>query len=356
MSTYYYALKASGSYIFDNFPVEAKFLITDYKESQNTIELTIADKKIIARIGRKKNLYGTIYTLTTEIKYINRYKLFKELVEMSVIALEPLSKFQNELIAHQSSQTQEFIHNVTSLNSYSIQDLFALIPQKVLTENINKQSAVVKDILITTPNVAVKTLLKLIKYSLAMKVEFSVFERTLKLYSNPTKMEHSIRAIILSILQIFIEEFEEHKIDVTLDACEKRISVDYDSLFVSLYYLLENSIKYCCPNTTFKIIFKEDQDAFSVLFIMISIKIEDDEIARLSTRGYRSESARLLNTEGNGIGMYRILKTLKFNNAVLEILPRVNNYKKKIEQIEYEGNQFKIKFMGQQDYFKTNWG
>ncbi len=354
MSTYYYAEKNDGDYIFDNFPKNLKNLVGDFRESQKTIQVIIDNKIVEARFGRKINAYGIIYVLTTDQKYINRYKLFKELVELSSIAIEPLSNFQNELILKYSSDNQEFIHNVTSLNTHTIQDLFALIPQAALTGNINKQVDAVKDIINNKPVVASKTLLKLIKYSLANKVEFSVFERTMKLHQVSQKFDYSIRSIILSILQIFMEDFEEMNITVLLDACERRISLDHDSLFVSLFYIFDNAIKYCCPKTDFKIIFKEESDGFSVLFIMISVRIEDSEIEKLNVKGYRSDNVKQLNKEGNGIGMYRILKTLKFNDAKLEITPRVNNYSREVEGIKYEANQFKIKFLGQQDWFRAN--
>lgn len=355
MTTFYYAEKANGDYIFDNFPKNLIPLITDFKESQQIIEVVITGKKTKARIGKKKNAYGTIYVLTTEQKYLNRYKLFKELVELSAIAIEPISIFQNKLIEKHNSDNQEFIHNVTSLNSYSIQSLFALIPQNKLTGNINKQVEAVKDIINEKPIVASKTLLKLIKYSLATKVEFSVFERTMKLHQVSQKTDYPIREMVLSILQIFMEDFDERNITVSLDACDRRISLDYDSLFVSFYYILDNAVKYCCPNTDFKIIFKEENDCFAILIIMISVRIEDHEIQKLHFKGYRSDNIKSLNKEGNGIGMYRILKTLKFNDADLEITPRINNFTRKVGDVNYEANQFKIKFVGQQDWFRKNW-
>ena len=130
------------------------------------------------------------------------------------------------------------------------------------------------------------------------------------------------------------------------------MNIDYDSLFVSLYYLMDNSIKYCCPNTKYKIIFKQEEDDFSILFIMISIKINDQELKKITTRGYRSETAQKLNVEGNGIGMYRILKTLKLNDAELIITPRCNSYTKKSKDIEYEANEFRIRFKNQKDWLQ----
>ena len=351
MRTYYYAFDTQEDYIFDNFPDEVKHLVKFHTGSDKPFEVTIDGQKKQARMACKKSDFGSIYVLTTEKKFINRKKYFRELVELSTIGIKPLVNFQNDLIEGHSEEREEFIHNVVSLNTYAIQDLFALIPQKVLTENITKQSNIVRDIIKEQPNVTVATLLNLIKYNLATKVEFSVFERTLKPSAYVDKSDHSVRSIILSILQIFIDDFEKKKIDVTLDACEKILNIDYDSLFVSLYYLLDNSVKYCCPRTTFKIIFKQEGNDFSILFIMISLKIDQEELPNLLTRGYRSDSAKKLNVDGSGIGMYRITKTLKLNNASLTITPRVNAYAKQVKDFMYEGNEFKITFKNQRDWF-----
>jgi signal transduction histidine kinase len=353
MSTYYYAVSPSGDYLFDNVPQELMQLVSNFKETSKPTVLEFDGKKTVARVGRKKNDVGTIYTISTDQKLVDRLKLFRQVVDMSPVAMKSLAAFKQDIRNSQNSQTEEFIHNVTSLNTYSIQDLFTLFPQRLLTENINKQTDAIKNIVLDKPNEIVKTVLKLIKYSLAMKVEFSVFERVLKPNVVAQKMNHSIRAIILSILQIFIEDFESHRIEVSLDSSEKRVVVDYDLIFVSLYYIFDNAVKYCCPNSKFKIFFKEEKNSFAIIFSMISLKISDDEVDKLSLRGYRSSLARSLDNTGNGIGMYRIIKTLKLNNAELEVTPRINDYRREYRNFDYEANQFKIKLIGQQDWFKT---
>lgn len=352
MRTYYYALNKSGEYLFDNFPTEVKGLIGENSHCNDVFEIEIEGKKHKARIGCKRIEFGAIYVLTTESKFINRKKFFNELLELSTIALKPIVNFQKDLINSHSETNEEFIHNVVSLNTYSIQDLFSLIPQNTLTENINKQSDIIKEIIKEKPNVTATTLLNLIKYNLATKVEFSVFERTLKHSTFVSKSAFPIRPILLSILQIFIQDFEKLKIEVSLDASEKSLNIDYDSLFVSLYYLMDNSIKYCCPHTKYKIIFKQEGDDFFILFVMISIKITEYDLRNITTRGFRSETAQSLNVEGNGIGMYRILKTLKLNDAELKITPRCNSFTRKSNGFEYEANEFKIIFKNQKDWFK----
>lgn len=354
MKTYYFARNTKGEHIFDNFPSDLHHLIDEFRDTTNIIQVELNRLIFDARIGRKINSFGEVYTLTIEEKYVKRLKLFRELVEMSILSLKPLAELQSYIVEEQCSKTDELVHNITSLNTYSIQDLFALIPQKTLSENINAQKTIIKNVINSKPNVTIETLLKLIKYNLAMKVEFSVFERTQKPNATVKKISHSVRSVVLSILQIFIDDFEKSKIEVSLDAgaaSERRLEIDDDSLFVSLFYLLENSLKYCCPNTKYKIIFKEESDYFSILFNMISLRIEDDEVKKLTNKGYRSETAQKINVDGKGIGMYRIVKTLKLNNAELEIKPRINEFSRKSGNVLYEGNQFRINFSGQPNWF-----
>jgi hypothetical protein len=354
MSTYYYAIDRDGDWIFDNFPTEAVHLIKDFKDSEKKVQIQIDKITLDYRIGRKLSKYGTVYTLTSDERYVRSLKLFKQLVDLSAISLKSIIDFKKQVESKQYDRTTEFTHNVTSQNSYSIQDLFALIPQDKLMGNINKQKEMVKEIINKKPSEASATLLRLIKYTLAMKVEFSVYERTIKPYVNVQKIEQPIRPVVLSVLQIFMQDFENNGIEISLDASDasnKILNIDNDSLFVSLYYILDNATKYCCPKTKFKIIFEEEETCFSILFKMVSIKIESREVSKLTLRGFRSDLAREVNKKGQGIGMYRLQKTLRLNNAELEIVPRYFDFPKKIGNINYEGNLFKIKFIGQQSWF-----
>lgn len=354
MDTFLLAVDNNGEILYGDLPGELQYLL--FSESEQFV------LKDVSYDGRtKKSKFCTIkksdtklLVFTTDPKYINSSKLFRELVRMSMFTLESIVKVKEKLSFDHNAYVQDLIHNLTSLNSYNIQDLFSLIPQHVLTQNINKQHDVIKGIIIEQPNVAVSTLLNLIKYNLAMKVEFSVFEKTM--IQNPflQKQNLSVRQIILSVLQIFIEDFDRLKITVSVDSCEKMLNVDYDIFFVSLYYLLENAVKYSMRNSKFNVIFKEEKDGFSVIFKMISAKIEDHEKTKLCNKNFRAASAKALTNEGKGIGMHRVLKTLKMNDAEIEIIPRVTEYQKTVNGIVYEHNEFKIKFPGQQDWFKVN--
>jgi signal transduction histidine kinase len=345
--TFYYVRQLNGDYLFDNFPTELKHLALDFKECRDTISISIGGTELKARIGLKKSSEFQVYVLSTESKFVNRLKFFRELVNSSSSFIKPILSLQQDLNDKHEKIVEEFIHNATSLNTYSIQDLFFLIPQDRLIGNINKQKDVIREIIKDKPNVTVDTLLKQIKYSLATKVEFSVFERTVKNTSVLQKSEHSIRPVVLSILQIFISDFDKKNIEVHLGGTEKVLEIDFDSLFVSLYYIFDNAVKYCCPRTDFKIRFSEEKESFDIIITMVSIEIKESERKLITERNYRSEVAKKINEKGLGIGMYRIIKTLKFNNAKLEINPRAFAMTKDNKGIKFEGNEFRVVFSEQ---------
>jgi hypothetical protein len=354
MDTFLQAVDNNGELLYGDFPEELHHVFLDAPEGFTVKDVFVNGRTLKSKLGVLTNKEAKLFVFTSDPKYVKSSKLFKELIRMSRFTLESIVKVKNKLSLDHNSYVQDLVHNLTSLNTYNIQDLFALIPQHILTQNINKQHDIIKNILVEQPNIAVATLLKLIKYNLAMKVEFSVFEKTI--IQNPflQKQNLSIKQITLSVLQIFIEDFEGLKITVSVDSTTKMLNVDYDTLFVSLYYLLENAVKYSLRGSKFGIIFKEEPTCFSIIFKMISARIEEHEKNKLCTKNFRAASAILLTNEGKGIGMSRILKTLKMNDAEIEIFPRVTDYQKSANGILYEHNEFKIKFPGQQDWFKVN--
>ena len=180
MPTFFFAKDNLGNYIYDNFPSELTYLVTNYKHKENPFLIKLEGNVLPARLGHQAFEYGEIYVLTTDTKFVNRKKFFKELVLKSKMWLNPFVSFKNSFEKKNNDIIDEFMHNVTSLNTYAIQDLFSLIPERVLTENINSQKTNILDIIKTKPNITVDTILNIIKYVVTAKIEFAVFQNTLK--------------------------------------------------------------------------------------------------------------------------------------------------------------------------------
>jgi len=353
MKIFYQIFNDSGECLLDNFPIKLTEEMKSLSSKRKILELHIDEKIVKCRIGTKTFNEGIVYILTYEPSLVNKYKFFEEIVDRSNFIFQTINITHQQFIKEQEAKLDDFMHNVISLNSYSIQSLFALIPQKDLPENINAQKDFIRKIIIDKPNITVDTLLRLIKNSIATKIEFTVFERLNISGIKVNAQNHSIRNIILTILQIFIDDFDKNKIEVSLESSlksERRLNIDDEALFVSLFYLFQNSIKYCCRNTKYYINFHEDTETFSVSFRMTSVKIDLDEVEKLMEYGYRSKNISPLNIEGKGIGMNRIVKTLNINNAELRINPRYNDFEKIKDSVTYQSNEFLIVFNNQRKW------
>jgi signal transduction histidine kinase len=342
----YYIIKGED-HVIDNFGDLISQLDIKNLKGDNIITVKIDNKIYKARTTFKKSGTYSGYFLSVNKKLLSRKKFFDESVQLTFNTLRTTLISLEEERKSRLEQNEEFLHNVISLNSFGIQDLFDLIPQNILTENLFNQEKVVSEIINKKKDETISVLLNLIKYSLASKVEFSVFDRLNNQSSFKTFQVFPIRKVFLTVLQIFMKEFKSESLTIELAKNERMLRIDYDSMLVSLYYLFENALKYSCPITTIKINFEEHRDHFIAKISMISISIDDDEIDKLTVRGHRSDTAKLIHSKGQGLGMYRIKKTLKVNNAEMLITPRINDYKTIHKGVKYEGNEFKIIFNNQ---------
>lgn len=353
MKIFYSIFDNNGDCLTDDFPITITPEIRELSRSKKHFIAEIDNKPTNCRIGFKSFDNGYIYILTHEERLVKRYKFFEEIIERSKYIFDASYNARKNLIDEHRQRLDIFMHNIISLNTYTIQSLFSLIPQKELPENINQQKDFIKKMITEKPNITVDTILKLIKNAIATKIEFTVFDRI----NNPTTIlniySHSIRESILTILQIFNDDFEKKGINVHLESSEiseRRLDIDNEALFVSLFYLFENSVKYCLSKSKYYINFIEDVDSFTVYFRMTSVKIEEEEKEKLLVYGYRSDNAKKLDIDGKGIGMHRIVKTLKLNNAILQVNPNYNKYERELNGIIFQSNEFGIIFKNQKKY------
>lgn len=351
MPIYYHIIDKQNEIVLNNFP-DYLFDVISLIDNKKDINIfSTANGKIKCRTGYKKRDEKTLYLLSTEKKHLGGTKMFNQLLSILGDSIPAIESIQTSIIQKQQKITDEFIHNVTNINSQAIQDLNALIPEKLLKENINKQKDTVNSIINDKPIKTSETLLNLLKYNLSMKIEFSVFERTLEEFPVVQKSNMVIRKVILSVSQMFITDFDKRKVAIYLENNEKVLNIDSDLMLVSLYYIFDNAVKYCAGRSKLHIGFKESEHGFIVFFRMLSAKIESNEIDRLCTLNYRSASAKKLNSDGKGIGMYRIQKTLKMNDIQMNITPRVSPLAKSIKGVTFEENEFSFCFKNQQDWF-----
>ncbi|MEO7049643.1 MAG: ATP-binding protein [Ferruginibacter sp.] len=297
------------------------------------------------RRGKVEDGLSQIYICSSDENLVNSSRLFKEKINVYVEMLNELIVLKDEIKEDINQETKRLIHNLTSLNAHSIQDLYNLVPQELLTKNFKDQLNITREIISENLDEAASTFLRIAKNNASIKTEFSVFN---KLYeTNPALnlKKHNIRKVVFNLLYIFFQDFTDSNIYVSVDENYDSIIFDYESLHVSLYHLFENATKYAKPNQDISITFSKGVNYFDVDIRMISIQITNDDFLNLFDEKYSGIYAKQLNRAGSGIGLNRVKRILELNNARLIINRNVSpNVNVIYDKIPYEKNEFKIRF------------
>lgn len=274
-------------------------------------------------------------------------KVFREKLEALSYAYDdliiPKKKYEIEARAVEQKRVNKLIHNLTSLNAHSIQEIEDFIPQEVLASNYRQVLDYIQDQIKTVPQNAAKMFLRIAKHNIHMKTEFSIFKKldradaTLEFSLNP------IRKVILNILHTFFIDFTNLGIYVRIEEYNGRVKIDYETIQVALYHLIENATKYAKPNSRIDISFNENDTFVDVLFSMKSLFLDDDEVDKIYNEGYSGKAAKHCKLNGDGIGMWQISRMMRLNSGSVRF---ING--KDIELFEgrkYSSNIISIRFV-----------
>ena len=77
----------------------------------------------------------------------------------------------------------------------------------------------------------------------------------------------------------------------------------YPSFETLLFIILENAIKYSPNNKPVEVLFNEDNNLLDVTVQSIGPYCDENEILRLSEKGFRSDSAKMVQKNGQGFGL-----------------------------------------------------
>lgn len=343
-------LTCDGYVVFDNIPLSLSTLVTSNNKNC-IITNPLSEKRDEYRCGFSSNEKGSVYILTDEKKYIRSKGIFREFLSLNLLMIDSFSSLKDDIAEKYNRQTKELIHNLITLNGHNIQSVFALVSQQSLTININDQIKIIKKNIEKDLDASARTYLRIAKNNMAMKIEFSVFNKLMESKVFLKLHKYEIRQILLNVLQIFYQEFQDNGIELSLDSSDVELSLDFETINVCFYYIIENAVKYCLPKSKFKIILKEGTSYFKVIFEMTSLEIKKGEEMKLCDFGYRGENTLSLNSTGSGIGLYRAYKTLALNDATIEIKPRISNQPAiKHKGLNYEQNIIELTFIHQKKW------
>lgn len=271
------------------------------------------------RQGKITNTKGTTF-LCDQTKTT---KLFRDKLEGLSYAYQDLvilkSNIEQETKLAEQQRVNRLVHNLTSINAHNIQELYDLVPQDILSTNHQNQLDFIQKEIKKDTKKASLMFIRIAKHNIHMKSEFSIYK---KLDRNDAVLDfssHPIKKVLLNILHTFFVDFTNKYIYVSVEDYLGRVYIDYESIQVALYHLIENASKYTMPNSRIAISFEETGGQVNIVFKMRSLHIESDEKEKIFNEGYSGKVACNCKLNGDGIGMWQIDQMVKLNNGQVAI-------------------------------------
>lgn len=341
MSQFIHLTNDRGESRYSTLPQECFACMSRCNSSSKIVTCDLNKKK--RRQGKEANKVGTAYLCSSEEDYLNSSKIFKYKLAFYLALVPEVRAIRESIREELNKETKRLIHNLTSLNAHNIQEVYSIVPQDALTKNIKKQLSTTKSYIDSNTSEAAAALLRIAKNNVSIRNEFSVFKKLYEVSPMLNRNYHSIHKVVLNVLHPFFNDFAANYIDVNVSASTERVYLDYESIHVALYHIIENASKYICPSSKMQISFKRTGNVLIILFDMVSLKIEDVDVDKIFEEGYSGVNAIATEKAGNGIGMNIMLRVLRLNGASLRI--RRNVYPscaKSVDGVPYENNYFEI--------------
>lgn len=336
MIKHYSILSVTGETVAINLATECKMCFANCISSGYLVnECPIYGGK--RRQGKITNNKGTTF-LCDQTKTT---KLFRDKLEGLSYAYHDLiilkSTIESETKQIELKRLNRLVHNLTSINAHNIQELYDLVPQDILSTNYKIQLDFLQKEIRRDPKKAALMFIRIAKHNIHMKSEFSIYK---KLDRNDAVLElssHPIKKVILNILHTFFVDFTSNEIYVSVAEYNGRVKIDYESIQVALYHLIENASKYTMPNSNIEISFSEIGNKVNISFKMRSLHISIDELEKIFEEGYSGKAACNSQLNGDGIGMWQINQMVKLNNGEVSI--KCGQETLKINGIPYADNE-----------------
>ena len=125
------------------------------------------------------------------------------------------------------------------------------------------------------------------------------------------------------------------------DEYYEKAVIDFESIQVALYHIVENAAKYIKPQTILKVLLSNDDKFHTIEFKMNSLHLYPDDIKQMFNEGYSGINAKKTSKAGDGIGMYRVKRLIELNKSEIHVVAgdEIVTYK----GYEYSDNSFIIK-------------
>jgi signal transduction histidine kinase len=307
---------------------------------------TSCDKGAKRRRGRLVTSQGTAYLCTADADLVASKRVFKRELELLAASIAHLAELRREIGESEALKARRLVHNLTSLNAHALQEIYSVINQDRLAtfNGFKSQREMVKSELLAHPDTAARLFLVSMKNAAAVKGELAVFRKLNDLAPKVTLAPHPIHKVVLNVANYFFQDFSERQIYLGIDSTDVRVRLDYESIQVALYHLLDNAVKYAAPNMAIRVAFANSASGFELGFEMTSLFLDHAERARVYEDGFSGSQAHRVGKAGEGLGMRIVAELVRLNGATFVPSWGEVDSGASVDGLRYARNRFAISF------------
>jgi light-regulated signal transduction histidine kinase (bacteriophytochrome) len=270
-------------------------------------------------IGKRESKNGIAIICTNYGKnqgFISDFDIVFSSLKMINITKDEISKYREE---DSIRRIRRVLHNIRTINAHSLMEIRGIIPESFFRQNLKE---VLKDAATHIKTNYEKTahgILEIAKDLYSIKTEFSVYDKLIKGHVALDKKPFNVRDVLMTVVYPFFGDFTKKNVHIDIHPYRDRILLDFETIQVALYHIIENTSKYVKPNTVVEISFPRTNNEQRIVFKMTSLFIEKHEFDLIFSEGYSGEQAKKAKQEGEGIGLYRAKRLVELNKGDLTI-------------------------------------
>jgi len=266
---------------------------------------------------------GTAFLCSDDEALIRSKRVFVKALQFYAEAADRFRELNEENAKRVQTENRRLVHNLTTLNTHILQEIYAIAPQESLIGGPEGQIAAIREQIKVSHDQTAAAILRILKNVVAARTEMQIVRRLQSESNAPlSQKDHEIHRVIKNALITFFQDSQEKKISWQLGMCRDRVVFDYETVSAALYRLFENAVKYCMSGTGVSIDFKVDRNQLTVSMSMISLRINEEEQERIFEEGYSGEVAKADGLNGDGLGLFFVREMLALNRAKIRVESR----------------------------------
>lgn len=316
---------STGRIVVSRMPEECKAVCLE--QAPNTLDKFIGLAcHGTRRRSKQTGPTGTVFLCTDNPDLVSSKRVFQKQIQFYGEMIGTFQEVRDETVKRLNIENRRLVHNLTTLNSHILQEIYDITPQEQLTGSPNNQVQIIRDAILRNPDRTAAGALRILKNAVAARTEMQIVRRLQPSEAqaplNPKS--HSLHKVVTNSLITFFQDSIENGLEWQLGQFSKKVTFDYETVSVALYRLFENAVKYCMPNSEIRISFGTAFQGVKMVMEMTSLWINYTEREEIFREGKSGAMAIQAGLNGDGLGLYFVREMLLLNRAEIRWEPIVN--------------------------------